>query len=145
MADDSEKLPPDDPLLSIHWERHLVVIKKSSVWQPPTDAYETADRFVILIELAGMRDGEFTVNLVDRRLIVTGRRHRPPHPETAVYHQLEVLYGEFRIEVHLPWGVEREGVVASYEDGFLRVELPRRKQNLTIHVIDLNRENEDQP
>ncbi|MBL8057622.1 MAG: Hsp20/alpha crystallin family protein, partial [Anaerolineales bacterium] len=42
-------------------------------------------------------------------------------------HQLEVNFGEFRSEVELPSPVEVEGIEAEYEDGFLRVTLPKAK------------------
>ena len=43
----------------------------------------------------------------------------------GAYHQLEVRQGEFRTDVTLPWAPNEDRIEASYEDGFLIVELPR--------------------
>jgi HSP20 family protein len=84
---------------------------------------QAGGRYVI-VEIAGMQQGEFNVALTDRRLTITGFRQMPARARAA-YHQLEVRYGEFRCDVSLPWAVDEQGIVARYEDGFLYIELPR--------------------
>jgi HSP20 family protein len=133
MSDDPEKRTLGQSG-SVRWVRQLVVMKRSNTWQPATDAYETPERFTVTVELPGMRAGDFTVNLVDQRLVITGRRERPAEDAATAYHQLEVQYGEFRTEVHLPFAVDRDNITATYEDGFLRIDLPRRSETHTIPV-----------
>lgn len=92
-------------------------------WRPPTDVYETDGEFVILIELAGMRGAEIAVTLDGHKLRVRGqRRHRAG---LAAYHQMEINDGDFAVEVRVPVPVDRERIDASYNDGFLRVRLPK--------------------
>jgi HSP20 family molecular chaperone IbpA len=43
--------------------------------------------------------------------------------------------------VTLPWPVSREGVSATYKEGFLRVELPHAR-NQQIHIVDVDIEEE---
>jgi HSP20 family protein len=96
------------------------------VWHPPTDVFETESHVVVQIEVAGMRRDDFYITLEDRRLLISGvRAHSPTSP--GAYHQLEVNFGEFRSEIELPGPVEIEGIEAEYEDGFLRVTLPKAK------------------
>lgn len=101
-------------------------VRHGRVWVPPTDVYETEDMLVALVELAGVKQSDFTVSLFERRLIVTGVRvdHGPVR---RAYHQMEVPFGEFRIEVDLPVSVEASKVDAQYADGFLRILLPKLK------------------
>ena len=35
------------------------------IWQPPTDLYETADGYVVQVEIAGMIEGDFQITLED--------------------------------------------------------------------------------
>ena len=49
-----------DILHAIHWQ------VRSSVWHPPTDVYETEDDFIVKVEIAGMRDEDFTVAAENR-------------------------------------------------------------------------------
>ncbi len=118
--------------------RRWMVVRQSNVWRPPTDVFELADRLVVLVEIAGMRDSEFNVVLQDRRLLISGVRQRNPSDRVA-YHQMEIRYGEFRTEVQLPWSVGRDNISAVYRDGFLHVELPRAR-NQQIHIVDVEQE-----
>jgi HSP20 family molecular chaperone IbpA len=117
----------------------FVVVRHSHAWRPPTDVYEDNDSLVILVEVAGMQKGEFNVVLDERHLMVSGTR--PPRLNTKpAFHQLEVRYGEFRVDVELPWPVDENGVEATYDDGFLRVELPRARAH---HIVDVEKAGSD--
>lgn len=136
MTDNLENDTLLDPSQDAQGQRRWVVMRQSHVWRPPTDVFELEDRLVVMVEIGGMRDGEFNVVLHDRRLIISGVRRRVAHDRIA-YHQMEVRYGEFRTEVSLPWPVNREGVSATYREGFLRVELPHAP-NQQIHIVDVD-------
>lgn len=95
---------------------------------PPTDIIEHHDRLVIVSEIAGMQPEDFQLTLTKRRLVISGRRRSPLEALLAgarQSHQIEIGYGEFRIEVMLPWSADVDHVTATYRDGFLQVELPR--------------------
>jgi HSP20 family protein len=103
--------------------RRWVIVRHATIWHPPTDVYESNDRLIVVVEMAGMRDNDFHVVLQGPHLMISGVRQRSIPPDSA-YHQLEIPFGEFRTEVSLPWPVARDAVSASYHDGFLRIELP---------------------
>jgi HSP20 family protein len=111
-----------------------VVWRGSRPFSPPTDVLEFPDRLRVVVEIAGMRAGDFNVVLLDGRIVITGIRERPALQNVAV-HQVEIGYGEFRVEIRLPWSVERDEVSASYRDGFLQIDLPRRP-DATFQVVD---------
>jgi HSP20 family protein len=92
-------------------------------WRPPTDVYETDAEFVVLVELAGMRGVEISVTLEEQLLRIRGLR--PEARGARAYHQMEINYGDFVVEVRLPVPIDRDRIDASYSDGFLRVSLPK--------------------
>ena len=98
--------------------------RRANMWRPPTDVYETETTFVVRVEIAGMRQEDFYISLQDRHLSISGMRGHE-HGGVHVHHQLEVNYGEFRTEVELPRPVASDGIEAVYEEGFLRVTLPK--------------------
>ena len=107
------------------------VTSHAHTWRPPTDVFETDDAVIVRIEVAGMRDSDFNVTLSDQLLIVTGYRE-DPSPKVA-YHQMEVRFGEFRVEVFMHWGIGEAGIQAVYDNGFLQVVLPKaRKRQIRI-------------
>lgn len=106
--------------------RWVIMIRQNNrPFTPPTDVIELADRLVVVVEIAGMRTADLNITLTDRQLVISGTREQRQFPNPA-YHQVEIGYGEFRIEVTLPWSLERDSVSASYEAGFLQVELPHK-------------------
>jgi HSP20 family protein len=118
-----------------------MMLRSQRQFNPPTDVIELADKLLVIIEIAGMRSNDFNITLHNRQLTITGKRPRMG-TEVAAYHQVEIVYGEFRIDVNLPWTANRDEVTANYEQGFLKVELPRRPAE-TVRVVDLNTQKQD--
>jgi len=110
---------------------------------PPTDVIELAEKLMVVVEVAGMRPGDFIITLVNHSLVISGMRERPSLTNAA-YHQVEIGYGEFRVEILLPWLVERDQVTATYREGFLHIDLPRRSEQ-QIRVVDVNAAEEEHP
>ncbi len=116
--------------------RRWIPLRYVRTWRPPTDVYETDDSVVVQVEIAGMEEGDavftskFTISLSGRNLTITGVRRDPLSEAqglTLSYQQMEICYGEFETEVYLPWPIVEEEIEATYEDGFLRVVLPKAK------------------
>ena len=103
----------------------------SYAWSPPTDVYETEVSFVVRVEVAGMRESDFTINADENFLVISGIRSESP--EWRAYRQMEIRFGEFSTAVELPLGVDVSKADADYQDGFLNVILPKLKPaNITI-------------
>lgn len=111
--------------------RQRWMLRHRNAWRPPTDVYETDEAIVVRVEIAGLKAEDVVVALHDRWLIISGYRHDPT-PKVA-YHQLEIHYGEFHVEVYLPWALDASQAQAVYREGFLVVTLPK-KPPLTITV-----------
>jgi len=109
-----------------------IVCHHTCAWQPPTDVYETDEGLVVQVEVAGMRSEDFSISLAGQTLVIAGTRSDATPKQT--YHQMEIRFGEFRAEAHLPWPVEAEDVKATYEEGFLKVHLPRPRARRVLAV-----------
>lgn len=100
-------------------------------WRPLTDVFETDEALIIRVEIAGMRDSEFTISIVNRSVIIRGSRLDTA--ERRAYHQMEIPFGDFNTEIQLPFPVIVDKVEAVYSDGFLRVTLPKaRPQQIKV-------------
>ena len=95
----------------------------SYAWSPPTDVFETDASFNIRLEVAGMRQANFSIDVENNFLIVSGLRSEPPEHRT--YQQMEIRWGEFSTAVELPAGVDVSKAQADYEDGFLNIVIPK--------------------
>jgi HSP20 family protein len=97
---------------------------RSSVWNPPTDVYETEENCVIKVEIAGMRDEDFDVAFENNILMISG--YRSDLNERRAYHQMEIRFGRFEIAVEIPATLlNMEKATAEYKDGFLIIVLPK--------------------
>jgi HSP20 family protein len=122
----TEEVPYSSPE-GVHWR----IAMRPHVWRPPTDMYETEDAIVIRVEIAGMREQDFSVALEDRTLTIRGVRSDPT--ERRAFYQMEIPFGEFSTEVELPAPIVNEGVEAVYRDGFLQITLPKaRPQHIQV-------------
>lgn len=101
----------------------------ANIWRPPTDVYETADAFVVKVEVAGMREEDFEVGIENNILMIGGIR--PTLNERCAYYQMEIRSGKFEIAVEIPAPIKVELSVAEYKDGFLMINLPKVDQNQT--------------
>ena len=103
----------------VHWR----VSGRPHAWQPPTDLFETDEALVLRSEIAGMNEGDFSIQLEGRSLSIRGVR--PDPPERRAYHQMEIRFGEFFVEVELPAPILADKIEATYQGGFLRIVLPK--------------------
>ena len=116
----TEEVPYSSPE-GLHWRLAM----RPNVWRPPTDLYETDEAIVIRVEIAGMREQDFSVALEDRTLTIRGVRSDPTG--RRAFYQMEIPFGEFSTEVALPAPIVNEGVEAVYRDGFLQITLPKAR------------------
>ncbi len=98
---------------------------RSYSWSPPTDVYENEASFIVRVEVAGMRESDFTINVDKNFLVISGMREESP--ERRAYHQMEIRFGEFSTAIELPGDLDVSKTEAQYEDGFLTVVLPKIK------------------
>ena len=103
----------------------------SYAWSPPTDVYETDASFVVRMEVAGMRQTDFSIDVEENFLVISGMRSESP--ERRTYHQMEIRFGEFSTAIEIPAGADVSKAQADYDDGFLIVVMPKIKPT-TINI-----------
>lgn len=108
------------------WQSERLRLLVQARWQPDTDVYETAAAVEVLVDLAGVDEDDFEVQLFEDALVVEGHRHLPSCDEGATYHAARIRQGLFRVELPLPAPVDAQRVDARYDRGLLRITLPKR-------------------
>ena len=105
-----------------------VTFRRPHTWRPPTDLYETEDRFIIRIEIAGMNKEEFCVSLEANTLTISGTR--PDMQLRRSFHQVEIPFGDFKTSIELSTPIDADKVTAEYRDGFLNIHLPKTQPTI---------------
>lgn len=110
----------------VRQSQQQTLLHRPSQWRPPADIHETPNAITVKIELAGMREDDIDMTLYHDALVVSGeRRDEHEHDDTICYHEAQIRYGPFRVEIFIPTEIERSQVEARYDDGFLSVRLPK--------------------
>ena len=97
-------------------------------WAPSVDIYENKDQIVLEAELPGMKQEEFDLSIENNVITLRGERKFEKTDETDNYHRVERSYGSFTRSFTLPQTVSAEGATAEYNNGVLRVTLPKREE-----------------
>ncbi|HEY8448788.1 MAG TPA: Hsp20/alpha crystallin family protein [Thermomicrobiales bacterium] len=97
----------------------------SGLWRPPLEVYETDEALVIYAEIAGMDEERLSVVIDGEVLSIRGDRPDNRSPERRTYREAGIPYGAFGADVFIPFPIDPEASTAEYENGFLRIVLPR--------------------
>lgn len=104
----------------------------SDTWTPNVNLYESETCYLVCVDLAGVEKEQIDVVVHDHRLKLTGRREVPVRdaPEAcknrARVHLMEIDHGNFSREVELPANVDQTRIGASFSNGLLWIELPKK-------------------
>ncbi len=94
-------------------------------WRPPLEVYEREDALVVCAEIAGMDEEQLQVVVDGAALSIRGVRPDRHSEERGCFHEAHIPYGAFAADVFVPFPVDPDRTVAEYQDGFLRIVLPR--------------------
>jgi HSP20 family protein len=104
-------------------------------WTPAVDIAETADEYLINIELTEVNRDDVKISARDGVLTIEGQR-RVEQPSGLTYHRLERGHGTFARRFTLAEDVEVEGIRAEHREGMLYLHLPKHEEPPTksIHI-----------
>ncbi|KAI4308048.1 hypothetical protein L6164_031166 [Bauhinia variegata] len=102
-------------------------------WSPRIDVAESEGKFVITVEVPGLRITDIRVEVDDQKLSVKGRRSTSyqrvsdsPNASFSLYHKREIIfYRPYEVVWPLPTGVNKDAISAEFLDGFLHIRIPK--------------------
>jgi len=97
-------------------------------WIPPVDIVEEKDRILLTAELPGFKENDIQVQMEGSVLALRGERKSETEREGRTFHRMERSYGQFVRSFTLPNNVDRERIKASFANGLLEIELPKREE-----------------
>lgn len=99
-----------------------------SAFAPRTNVAETPTAYEISLDLPGMKAEDFSIELHEGRLTISGERLKEEKVEDKTFHRVERHYGKFRRSFTLGPDVDVEAVTADYADGVLLVTIPKTQK-----------------
>ena len=105
---------------------------------PPVDMYETKDAIVIETTLPGADPKKVSVEIENGMLTIKGSCERKTEVDEKNYYRKEIRSGQVFRQVALPARLQDKDTIASFENGILRVEIPKspeaKPQSIKIDV-----------
>jgi HSP20 family protein len=96
-------------------------------WMPPVDISEDQDKIRLTTELPGVREDQVTIQMEGGVLTIRGERKFEDEKQGRNFHRVERSYGQFVRSFTLPNDVDREKIRATFSDGILEIEIPKRE------------------
>ena len=105
--------------------------RQVDTWVPNCNAWEENERFTLELALPGWQSHEVNISMENGVLTVEGKREGKTEIESEnkrMYHIHEVEGGSFSRSFKLPMNLEWDKGNASFKEGMLQVEFPKRDE-----------------
>ena len=91
-----------------------------------TDIIDKGDHYLLQAELAGFNKEDIHVDIDDDRLMISAEHSEEKEEKNENYVRKERSYGSFARNFDIS-GIRAEGIKASYQNGVLELELPKKE------------------
>jgi HSP20 family protein len=131
----------------MHWDplHDLVVLRERSTrrpsapdgaWAPSVDLLETDAAFLLIVELPGLGEADFSIRAAGNTVTLTGRRPAVVPPPVR-YLRMERGHGKFSRSFTFGSQVAVNEIKASFDRGLLQITVPKTssagdRQQITI-------------
>jgi HSP20 family protein len=95
---------------------------------PAVNVVENKEGFRIEVAAPGLQKSDFKLNLEKNQLTISAHQEQNEEASNEKYSRREFKYSSFQRTFTLPNSVDGEKIAASYVDGILKVELPKREE-----------------
>lgn len=102
-------------------------IETFSYGYPKVNTVEEADNFRVDVYYPGLKKENFKIKVEDKRLLISSNFSEKKEESGEKYHFREFAQKEFSKGFVLPDEVIKNKIKASYEDGVLKVTIPKDK------------------
>lgn len=95
---------------------------------PKVNIKETNDDYFIELAVPGLKKDDFNIDLDDHVLIISTEQKTESESKDDNYTRREFGYSSFKRTFSLPESIDESKIKATYEEGILSVQLPKREE-----------------
>ena len=93
------------------------------------DMRENEKDYELSVDIPGMEKGDIKISTENNILVIEGERKEEKTSEKDKVHFMERHYGSFRREISLPSNVKTDDIAAVYNNGVLKLHIPKVEQH----------------
>ena len=119
----------DEPFAnSMEMEKACCSSMEEREWQPLVDVVENKEGILLKVEIPGVKQEDINISIEENTLTVKGERKHESQVDEEGHSRFERSYGAFERSVLLPTTVDTDRVKASYKNGVLEIQLPKKEE-----------------
>lgn len=96
---------------------------------PAVNVADNKDNYVVSLAAPGMKKNDFKIDVEGNILIISSEKEESREEKEAKYTRKEYSYSSFSRSFTLPDEVSKEKIDAVYEDGVLKLTLPKTEES----------------
>jgi HSP20 family protein len=105
---------------------------------PRVDIVENDKAFEVHVAVPGMNKEDFTIDVKDNFLTISGERKFTQEKKDVNFHSIETQYGTFSRSFGLPENVDAAKISATYVNGILVITIPKDEKKTLKTTIKVN-------
>ena len=113
---------------------HFLPTKECNKCTPIGDVIETDDAFNVELMLAGFNKEDIKMEVEDGVLSIEAERKKS---EENKYNRVESYFGKYVKTYTLPEYIDVDNINAKYEDGVLKVTIPKTEEKVNTKLIEI--------
>jgi HSP20 family protein len=95
---------------------------------PSVNITENKDNYEVAVAVPGMKKDDFKIDVEGNMLTISSEKEETKEEKDKKYTRKEYNYSSFSRSFTIPDEVNKEKIDAKYEDGVLRLVLPRKEE-----------------
>jgi HSP20 family protein len=95
---------------------------------PAVNITENKDDFNVALAVPGMKKEDFNIDVEGNMLTISCEKEEKKEEKDAKYTRMEFNFSSFSRSFTLPEEVNREKIDARYDDGVLKLSLPKKEE-----------------
>lgn len=109
-------------------------LNESPIKNPLHDIIENEEEYVVEMSLAGVKKEDITLNVEYDTLIIKAERKEV---DDQKFNKKQTFYGKYEKSFTLPDSINPDEIQASFEDGILKVIIPKIEEKKKIKQIEI--------
>lgn len=99
---------------------------------PAVNVKDNKDDYIVSMAAPGMKKNDFKIDVEGNMLTISSEKEENKEEKEAMYTRKEYNYSSFSRSFTLPDEVIKDKIEATYEDGILKMKLPKTEESKKI-------------
>lgn len=106
--------------------------------RPDFNVYETENEYVVESAVPGLQKEDFKIAIEDNVLSIASEKESKSEQNEQKYYYKSFCYNSFKTSYSLPDDVDKDSISANYENGILKIMLPKDKRVKELKQIKIS-------